>query len=158
MPRPRALVARGRAYFGRLRVFVSPGAMVGIGVSWIAIAAAFVWIAVTAATTANLHKTDLVACQFLNADANVRLEQGVTTRTRQLATETSFVNDANAFLDLFEQARARGKVQPGVVVFERYVQAEKQLVISIRDGTALNVALSNKLAAEGQRLAAQLHC
>lgn len=141
----------------RKGIFVTRGALLGLVVSWVAILVAFVWLGLTSATVDNLHKTDQIACRFLKDDSTIRLAQNESTRTNQLMAETQFLADSDQFLALFAKV-PKNKVTPSVVVFRNYVAAERSLVQSIRDGTRVNVQLSQQLAATGTRLAKQLHC
>jgi hypothetical protein len=141
----------------RPQLYISPGAMVGVAVSWLAIVAAFIWIAVNSATVANLHKTDRIACQLLHADVTTRHHQASVTQDTTLVAESRFISDADAFLELFRKLPAN-KRTAGTGLFQSYVIAERDLVAAIRLGTARNVSLSQHLSRIGEKLADQLHC
>jgi hypothetical protein len=135
---------------------------ISLVVSWLAIFAALLWTWNTAATVSSLNqavhrinKTDLISCQFLNADAATHLKQNQTTRANQLKAETFFIRDADLFLGLFASVKSHSR---NIRIFANYIRSERDLVISIRDGSAQNIVYSQQLATLGRRLANQLHC
>jgi hypothetical protein len=146
-------------------VLVTRSMQVSLFVSWFAILAVLLWTWSTAATVASLNqavhrinKTDLISCQFLNADATTRLKQNKSTRINQLRAESFFIRDVDLFLALFSRVKSSGPNAAGIRTFTNYIRSERDLVISIRDGSAQNIVYSQQLATLGRRLANQLHC
>lgn len=108
-----------------------------------------------------LHDTDRIACQILNADANVRVRQA-TNANRSQDAQRVYVDDIGRVIGLFHHPTS-GKPptaaqRAATAVFITYLKSQQSVYRVTLSNTQKNIALTEQLADEDTTLASQLSC
>lgn len=101
-----------------------------------------------------LDRTDKIACSFITADATVRKRQANNTSRNQIPAENKLIGQVGVLIGEFQTAKNAKALAPIIA----YLADQQGWLVAQVSTTNTNVRLTRELAAQGERLAFQLHC
>lgn len=108
-------------------------------------------------TITKLNTTDLISCQFLNADATGRNKQARNADVTVTA-QVKLVANIDRLEAGFKKAAAKSRTPAGFNPLFAYLDAQRTVLVTQSAQSRKNITISRSLAAQGTALSKQLSC